>query len=1283
VLTDAEVNLEELEQEEEEDKRILEELKRRADERRRRQEEYHKKKLAEHSRREEREREEEDKRRRHEEEEEERRQEEEAERTRKREDDKRREREDSQRRKEKEKRRKEEEQRRSQEEARKKEEEQRKTEEEKARKDREKKERPQRKSHSRRREDRRRSTSPTQAEPAKVGGEVDTQVPEEAAAVAACGSGRGEPAHTDEQARAARQQRAIMAVLACFHKLSDVTLENFQEVKAEFEHVMTTELPETGAQQDILKTEANRVFGYAQQYVEQIKEQQRSWEELKQKKEKEERSRREEERRRQEEERLRLEEERRKQEEERKIKEEEKKRKEEEEREREREKTRKDEEDRRREEEQRKRDERTVDTQLTKEELRRRKEEERRRHEEELQRRREERRKRERSELEKEEEKRRAEREVRRKEEEEKRREQRERNAELEKKKAEEEQAKREEEAKVRREQQATLAVLRGLQKLSDANPENFETLRAEFEQVMKTELPDTGAQQEMLKAEAERVFGYAQQYVEQVKAQQRQADELEAQRRAKAKEQERQAMELLEELQRRVTQAEAAAEKAQATSAPLTAVERQPAAEDREALRAARAVEHAGRAALASCAACTDFMEQKRSTILEAEALREESAKLLQMAQPRIAAAARLTQEALRHSKAQKERVARILAPTIFSKKTTDLFKKHDRDSDGFLCRTEVLQYSKQEFNFSMPEENLERIFHQLVAPGAKGVELARFQQLKTAIGIARHEDRGRLKKLSPEERKKREEEDARSRDALVSERREALAKLGEALLASTKDLDGRVQAVERAADELSAAGAHLRPKELMAKIVAVDAMLKATKIELGDVQHRVKSLRHDLLAVKELLEQMRPELTMLSNCANMYSSRLRKVASMVASSRQTALGKAFEKYENLRLEVAGKLRACIEALGGKAVDLFQVISKKGGDTVTTEEVRFFLAENQCALEPEKLDRIFAACGQGSILEDDEDKPEAGNEDGKVAGDSQDGKADKENRGIKDDVESRETCKRMERYKANQSSDDLEDKQRLDGSKDTRRSAEGESRESGDNTENHKSQEGNSRLADGTRSHSKQESPEGQGTSEGMEETAGKGNAAAGKSEKAAASDTEPLRAVLRIGREDFMRIIRVYCKVVKEIILSDNLAIENSEQIRQLDVGEVVEVYQGPVVEPSVSVLRVHGRALRDGAVGWATISGSQGVTFLVPGGNVMRVLQPAALADELKDTAGAKTIRTLAEGEVLEVLDWARTSRSALGVTRVRAKVRGDGVVGWATTADGSGQRFLEAL
>merc|ERR1712008_119212 len=130
-------------------------------------------------------------------------------------------------------------------------------------------------------------------------------------------------------------------------------------------------------------------------------------------------------------------------------------------------------------------------------------------------------------------------------------------------------------------------------------------------------------------------------------------------------------------------------------------------------------------------------------------------------------------------------------------------------------------------------------------------------------------------------------------------------------------------------------------------------------------------------------------------------------------------------------------------------------------------------------------------------------------------------------------------------------------------------------------------------------------------------------------------------------------MGVMRMFYKVVKEIVLSNSLLIDKSSQIRRMDVGEVMEVLQGPMLDPSVGVYRIRGQALKDDETGWVTVSGNQGITFLLPGGNV------------------------------LKVLDWTRTSRSPLGLTRIKGRVQGDGAVGWATFSGTNGTKYLEPI
>jgi len=929
----------------------------------------------------------------------------------------------------------------------------------------------------------------------------------------------------DEESKALRQQQATLAVLSCFQKLSDVSLDNFDTLKAEFDEVMKKDLPDTGAQMETLKGEAERVFGYAKQYIDQVREQQKSAGELKKssddddkgkndkdeeaatKKHKTEEEEKEDEARRERE---------RKEEEEAAAK-----------------RKQKEEEERRREEE-RKRE--TPEEAAARREMeKKKKEEDMRRRELELQRRREERRKKEAEELEKLEERKRAEREVKRKEEEAKKEEDRKKKEELDKKKAEEEAAKRQAEAKVRREQQATLAVLRGFQKLSEANPDNFEALKAEFEHMLETDLPDTGAQKEVLKAEADRVFGYAKQYVEQARQQQKQA-----------KEQEKMVLSILEEMQKLVADAEAMSDNACSLVKTLSSQQDLP---DSDSLRIAQLAEQAGDKATELCTRCGECLEQQRARVLEAPALRQEAARVLAILPSRIFSANRHANEALDVAKTVRERITNKLALSVLGGRDAEMFKRYDKDGDGRLSRQEIAAYARAEFQLDIPVQTLDRMTRQLGDPSGKGVELSRFQRLKTAVGIARHQERGRVNSLPSEAREKVEAEKRAAREQRLSEKKTSLGKVLEGLLKSTGELDGKTQAVDKDAEDFTQKVVDRKETEIMDLVATVDASVQGALSDLAKLRTSVSNFRLELAKASEVTEALGPDFSRLGAEVKRLSERLVKAQSAIVDAKHGALSKSFDRFGALRREVAGKLRTCIEAKGGKAVDLFQAIAPEGADRIGPADVQRFLQANQAELEARKVEQVLAACARGFV-------------------------------------------------------------------------------------------------------------PEGE--------------------DEASASE-----AVSSTCREDFMRLIRVYCKVTKDVVLTDNMAIEGSQQLRKLLPGEVVEIYQGPTPEPGSASLRVQGRALKDGAVGWATMSVSGGDTFLVPGGNLLRVARPCPITDESGDSSAARSSRTLCAGTLVEIMDWSRSALSSGSETRIRGRARGDKVAGWMPLADATGAAFLEAV
>merc|ERR1712032_852009 len=70
-----------------------------------------------------------------------------------------------------------------------------------------------------------------------------------------------------------------------------------------------------------------------------------------------------------------------------------------------------------------------------------------------------------------------------------------------------------------------------------------------------------------------------------------------------------------------------------------------------------------------------------------------------------------------------------------------------------------------------------------------------------------------------------------------------------------------------------------------------------------------------------------------------------------------------------------------------------------------------------------------------------------------------------------------------------------------------------------------------------------------------------------------------------------------------VKEAVMTSELSVADSKTIRRISKGEIVEVLEFDRKDASCGVMRVKGRAVRDGAVGWISTAGNQGTLFLVP--------------------------------------------------------------------------------
>lgn len=151
-------------------------------------------------------------------------------------------------------------------------------------------------------------------------------------------------------------------------------------------------------------------------------------------------------------------------------------------------------------------------------------------------------------------------------------------------------------------------------------------------------------------------------------------------------------------------------------------------------------------------------------------------------------------------------------------------------------------------------------------------------------------------------------------------------------------------------------------------------------------------------------------------------------------------------------------------------------------------------------------------------------------------------------------------------------------------------------------------------------------------------------------------------------VPKEVFLRYVRAYYKVIGKTVLSDILSVKDSKLVRRLDIGEVLEAEEIPVVDDAINVRRIRCIAVRDGCRGWVTLAGNNGTVYLEEGGSFAKVgLRPVILTDSPGESSNL--IRRLPPGCLLEVLQWDKVQEET-GSTRIKVRVQGEATTGWVT-------------
>lgn len=139
---------------------------------------------------------------------------------------------------------------------------------------------------------------------------------------------------------------------------------------------------------------------------------------------------------------------------------------------------------------------------------------------------------------------------------------------------------------------------------------------------------------------------------------------------------------------------------------------------------------------------------------------------------------------------------------------------------------------------------------------------------------------------------------------------------------------------------------------------------------------------------------------------------------------------------------------------------------------------------------------------------------------------------------------------------------------------------------------------------------------------------------------------------------------------RCTQSIAITDGLHIKECQVLRKVEKGEGLLMLEGPADDETAGVSRIRARAMKDGLEGWVTTKGNAGSTYAEESRRTLTILRSAPLQSGFASD-GSATVRTLAEGEILEVLDGPREERCEPAV-RLRCRAVADGRVGWVTLA-----------
>jgi len=142
-------------------------------------------------------------------------------------------------------------------------------------------------------------------------------------------------------------------------------------------------------------------------------------------------------------------------------------------------------------------------------------------------------------------------------------------------------------------------------------------------------------------------------------------------------------------------------------------------------------------------------------------------------------------------------------------------------------------------------------------------------------------------------------------------------------------------------------------------------------------------------------------------------------------------------------------------------------------------------------------------------------------------------------------------------------------------------------------------------------------------------------------------------------------------------DVVLSGAFESNNTQKVRTLPQGEVLELLEGPRKEPPVETERIRVKD-KDDKTGWITTKDAQGNANVEQ--TKLLICRKSIAITTTFDIAEGKALRKLEVAETLEIMEEAKEDE-VRKLTRIRARSKKDSQEGWVTVKGNQGTAYVE--